>query len=66
VEAVLLGQRDGGPALVIDGSRCPTVVRAYRYGKTREGVRKPNPDKNQWSHCADARSRTPVSWCMVG
>ncbi len=58
VEALLLGQRDGGPNLVIDGVRCPTLVRAldggYRYGKTRTGVRKPTPDKNEYSHCADA------------
>lgn len=58
VEAWLLGQRDGGPALVIDGTRCPTLVRAldggYRYGKTRGGLRKPNPDKNEYSHVADA------------
>jgi hypothetical protein len=43
---------------VVDGKRCPTVVRAlgggYRYGKTRDGVRKPNPEKNNYSHCADA------------
>ena len=58
VEAWLLGQRDGGPAMVIDGTRCPTLVRAldggYRYGKTRGGLRKPNPDKNEYSHIADA------------
>jgi len=58
VEAWLLSQRDGGPALLIDGGRCPTLVRAldggYRYGKTRGGLRKPNPDKNEYSHIADA------------
>jgi hypothetical protein len=58
VEAWLLGQRDGGPAVLIDGTRCPTLVRAldggYRYGKTRGGLRKPNPDKNEYSHIADA------------
>lgn len=58
VEAWLLGQRDGGPALLIDGTRCPTLVRAldggYRFGKTRAGVRKPLPDKNEYSHIADA------------
>lgn len=58
VEAWLLGQRDGGPALLIDGSRCPTLVRAlnggYRFGKTRQGVRKAMPDKNEYSHIADA------------
>lgn len=58
VEALLLSQRDGGPTLVIDGKRCPKIVRAldggYRYAKTRQGVRKPTPDKNEYSHCADA------------
>lgn len=58
VESFLLAQRDGGPALLIDRSRCPTLVRAlsggYRYAKTRAGVRKPKPDKNEYSHIADA------------
>lgn len=58
VEAWLLGQRDGGPAILIDRQRCPTLIRAlgggYRYAKTRAGVRKPVPDKNQFSHVADA------------
>jgi hypothetical protein len=58
VEAMLLSQRDGGPAIVFNRSRCPTLVRAmsggYRYGKTRQGQRKPSPDKNEYSHVADA------------
>lgn len=58
VEAWLLAQRDGGPAVLIDGERCPTLVRAlnggYRYGKTRSGIRKALPDKNEYSHIADA------------
>lgn len=58
VEAWLLGQRDGGPAILIDGERCPTLVRGlnggYRFGKTRQGVRKPLPDKNEYSHIIDA------------
>lgn len=58
VESWLLGQRDGGPAVLIDKERCPTLIRAlnggYRYGKTRAGVRKPTPDKNEYSHVADA------------
>lgn len=58
VESYLLAQRDGGPAMLIDRQRCPTLVRAlsggYRYAKTRAGVRKPKPDKNQYSHIADA------------
>ena len=58
VESFLLAQRDGGPAMLIDRQRCPTIVRAlsggYRYAKTRAGVRKPKPDKNKYSHVADA------------
>lgn len=58
VEAFLLAQRNGGPALVIDKGRCPTIARAlgggYRYGKTRAGMRKPSPEKNEWSHPMDA------------
>jgi len=58
VEALLLSQRDGGPAIVFDKGRCPTLVRAmgggYRYGKTKQGQRKPSPDKNEYSHVADA------------
>lgn len=58
VEAFLLAQRDGGPAMIIDGVRCPTIVRAmsggYRYGKTKDGIRKPLPEKNKWSHPIDS------------
>ena len=58
VESFLLQQRDGGAAMLIDGTRCPTLVRAmdggYRYGKTKAGQRKPNPDKNKYSHISDA------------
>lgn len=58
VESWLLGQRDGGAAILIDRQRCPTLIRAlgggYRYAKTRAGVRKPVPDKNQYSHITDA------------
>lgn len=58
VEAFLGAQRDGGPAMVIDGTRCPKLVRAldggYRFGKTKSGQRKPKPDKNEYSHIADA------------
>lgn len=58
VEAWLCRQSDGGPALLIDGVRCPNLVRAlaggYRYAKTKQGQRKPLPDKNKWSHYMDA------------
>lgn len=58
VEAFLLGQREGGPAMLIDSKRCPMTVRAldsgYRYSKTKSGLRKLTPDKNEYSHIADA------------
>ena len=58
VEAFLLAQRDGGPAIIIDEEKCPTVVRAlaggYRYDKTKAGMRRPLPSKNQYSHVIDA------------
>ena len=58
VEAFLLAQRDGGPAILFDGSRCPKLVRAmsggYRYARLKSGQRKPLPDKNEYSHPSDA------------
>jgi hypothetical protein len=58
VEAFLLEQIDGGPKIIIDRGRCPVLVRAlaegYRFGKTRKGDRKPLPEKNDYSHPADA------------
>lgn len=58
VEAFLTRQVDGGPAFLIDGKRCPELVRAlnggYRFGFTRSGQRKPKPDKDEYSHIADA------------
>lgn len=58
VDAFLLGQREGGPQMIIDKHRCPTIIRGlgggYRYARTRNGVRKPTPDKNEYSHVIDA------------
>lgn len=59
VEAMLYQQRDGGPALIIDRDRCPSLTRAlsgaYRFGKTKEGVTKPLPEKlHPWSDVCDA------------
>jgi hypothetical protein len=58
VDTLLLQQRDGGPALIIDEDRCPTLVKAlgglYRYSKTQGGVTKPLPDKTHpYSDLAD-------------
>lgn len=58
IDTFLLGQRDGGGAMLIDEDRCPTIIRAlsggYRYARTRNGMRKPLPDKNEYSHVIDA------------
>lgn len=58
VEFFLQQQINGGPKLVINKHRCPTLVRAlnggYRFGKTKAGDRKPKPDKGPYSHVADA------------
>lgn len=58
VEAFLMGQRDGGPAMLIDGTRCKELVLGlgggYRYAKLRSGQRKATPDKNKYSHIIDA------------
>jgi len=58
VDTLLLQQRDGGPALIIDEDRCPILVRAlngaYRFAKTKAGVTKPLPEKlHPWSDVAD-------------
>ena len=58
VDSLLLQQRDGTGALVFSLEHCPTLVRGmmggYRYAKTKAGQVKPLPDKNQYSHPADA------------
>jgi hypothetical protein len=58
VESYLLQQRDGGPAIIFDKGRCPKLCAGmagmYRYSKTNLDVSKPLPDKNPWSHVADA------------
>lgn len=58
VESFLLASRGAGPAILIDKGRCPTIVRAlgggYRYARTKQGQRKPTPEKNEWSHVMDA------------
>lgn len=50
VENLLYQQRDGGPALVIDRTRCPMLVRAlngaYRYARNQAGLTKPLPEKS--------------------
>lgn len=62
VEYFLLGQVDGGPMMLIDEMRCPTLVRAlsggYRFAKNPHGVKKPTPDKTgpgaKFTHVVDA------------
>jgi hypothetical protein len=59
VENLLFQQRDGGPALVIDRTKCPMLVRAlngaYRYARNQAGLTKPLPEKlHPASDLADA------------
>lgn len=58
IESWLLRQIDGKGALLIDRKRCPKTIRAlaggYRYAKTKQGLRKPLPNKNEYSHIIDA------------
>lgn len=58
IDSWLLKQYDGGGAILLDTDKCPTLIRGlgggYRYAKTRNGTRKPMPDKNQYSHPMDA------------
>lgn len=61
VEALLIQQSNGGPALVINSERCPMLARAmaggYRFMKTKQGGNKAIPDKNDpegFSHVVDA------------
>jgi hypothetical protein len=66
---------DGGPGIIISEYGCPNLIAAlnggYRYSKTRDGVSKPKPDKNESSHVADALecvclvARSPVAYDWV-
>jgi hypothetical protein len=58
VESLLLQQRDGGPAILIDEERCPYLIAAlaglYRFSKTIAGAVKATPDKTHpYSDLAD-------------
>jgi hypothetical protein len=59
VENILLQQRDGGPALLIDEDKCPTLVLAlhgrYRYTRKKtNGQLSVTPEKlHPWSDLAD-------------
>jgi hypothetical protein len=69
VEALLLRQTQGGGAILISEHGCPTLVRGldggYRYGKTKEGMRKSVPEKNKYSH-VPTRSSMCASSCTGG
>lgn len=60
VEYFMMMAIDQTPGLIIDEAHCPILIRAlnggYRFGKTKDGARKPKPDKNNgpYSHVADA------------
>lgn len=58
VDSFLMGQRNGGPAIIFDRRYCPEIILAmnggYRYARMRSGETKAKPDKNRYSHPADA------------
>jgi hypothetical protein len=59
VTHLLLQQRAGGPAILIDANRCPTLIQAmrsmYKFKKTRQGTTNATPEKtNPWSDIMDA------------
>lgn len=51
---------EGGPALLIDEAQCPTLIRAlkggwrYQMDTKRDILKSPEPEKNAYSHPADA------------
>ena len=58
MEIFLNGQRQGGPAVMMDASRCPVFVQgmsgSYKFGKLKSGEMKAKPDKSgKWSHPQD-------------
>jgi hypothetical protein len=58
VDALLLQQRDGGPALLVDEEECPTLTLAmqgrYRFARRKNGQLAPLPEKTHpWSDLAD-------------
>jgi len=58
VERFLTESRGGTAAMLVDRSRCPKLVGAlngsYRFKYNQIGESQPVPEKNQWSHVADA------------
>lgn len=58
IESWLLKQYDGAGAMLLDKERCPKLIRGlsggYRYARTKGGLRKPLPEKNEYSHPIDA------------
>lgn len=58
-EGFLIESRGAGPALLIDQSRCPVLIRAMKTGYRFKLVQEthepgPRPIKNEWSHVAEA------------
>jgi hypothetical protein len=58
VEYWLMLSSAGGPGMLIDGSRCPVLVKAlnggYKFEKDKTGEAKAKPHKGNYSHIADA------------
>lgn len=68
LEEVLLGSTNSGtPRLLIDGTRCPLLVRAlqyeYVYRRRRDGQARPLPEKlHPWSDLVDSLGYVVSSW----
>lgn len=58
VEALLNRQIDGEAAFLVDKDRCPQAVAGFEYGyrfaRKKDGTYQETPDKNSFSHLADA------------
>jgi hypothetical protein len=58
VERFLTESRGGTAAMLLDKLRCPKLMGAlngsYRFKYNQIGESQPIPEKNQWSHVADA------------
>ena len=58
VESLLNRQIDGEAAFLVDKDRCPQAVAGFEYGyrfaRKKDGTYQETPDKNSFSHLADA------------
>jgi hypothetical protein len=57
VESFLTRHIGGKPAIIVNRQKCPVLIRGmsggYRYTKTKQGILRPVPNKDEYSHVAD-------------